>query len=123
MRLQARTRPNACHPAIVGQTVRLVLVELLSLFRTPFGDQHSLHLYVPFRGRMAEGEEKLTLKDSSLEMWDSIWSGEYYEQEEGQGEGHEECHMSKEVQRYVRLCVFPRVISYERIILLSEMAT
>ena len=50
---------------------------------------------------MAEGDEKLALKDSSLEMWDSIWSGEHHEHEEGQGEGHEECHVNKEVQRYV----------------------
>ena len=31
---------------------------------------------------MAEGEEKLVLKEVSLEEWDRIWSGEWQEQQE-----------------------------------------
>ena len=36
-----------------------------------------------------EGDEKLVLKDSSLEDWDRIWSGEGHEHGQEQTEGHE----------------------------------
>ena len=36
---------------------------------------------------MAEGDETLVLKDSSLEDWDRIWSGDWQEHSEGQESG------------------------------------
>ena len=38
---------------------------------------------------MAEGDETLVLKDSSLEDWDRIWSGEEQEHEHEHSEGQE----------------------------------
>ena len=55
-----------------------------------------------------EGGEKLVLKDSSLEDWDRIWSGEGHEHGQEQTEGHESGASEREsdmfeskVQRWV----------------------
>ena len=50
---------------------------------------------------MAEGEEKLVLKEVSLEEWDRIWSGEWQEQQEGDEYGGDQTHemIASEVHR------------------------